>query len=345
MSPHDIWECRIVRAHLTGRVETWLGPMTSIFVVLTLAVFLSPVFILGAPDALRTDAQVVVDALSSGLLLLQLVILGISLPLLARQAHASSNSFSLVLMGAAGIVAVANATRLTLGVHWPGLGAELAQVLWFAAPLVLWALALWPALHGPLPTWWARPMQWIVFTFPLIFVIAALGRVDFRPYTGVQTPTAIAWLLAYTPTLLGVVLALVGWLAFEEHQKASSRSLVLDLAGVFLPALVIAALVSANTFIGFILSATITWGSGYQLFRTPPPLAPLTVSFLLVTAAFSALMVTLFRLRRDRRLVMGPLLAFAAVLSGIFPSSISILGSLVALELLWLNVARAGVLP
>ncbi len=96
--------------------------------------------------------------------------------------------------------------------------------------------------------------------------------------------------------------------------------------------------------LGFIFSATITWGSGYQLFSTPVPalLSPLTGSLALITAAFSALLVTVYRLRRTRRPVVIPLLAWSAVLSGIFESGTSILGSLVAFELLWIHLRLDG---
>ncbi|MEE9237190.1 MAG: hypothetical protein V3U52_05325 [Thermoplasmata archaeon] len=319
---------------------TLLRPVSVGFVALTLAIFLGPVFTLGLSDVLRQRALPVLSILTGSLALFQMAILIVILTVLIRQPPPSSNRAWSFLVGGAGVLASANVARMALGLNWTGLGPELVQAIWFALPLALWAIALWPLLGRSAAPWWTRPMRLVVTAFPLIFLVAALGRIDFRLYTGVQTPTPILWILAYAPTLAAVALALSGWMAFEDRHRGSSRGFALDVAGVCLPALVIAAFVSTNTFIGFLLSATITWGSGYQLFTMPPLLAPLAVSSFLVTVAFAALSATVIRLRRNRTSTAGPLLAFTAVMSGIFPSAISILGSLVALELLWLNVTR-----
>ncbi|NIN65705.1 MAG: hypothetical protein GTO63_13625 [Anaerolineae bacterium] len=286
-------------------------------------------------------------ALWWGLLVLQLALLAVSLFLISRRKISLLSPPGLLLVASANVLAVANILRLGQDLRWAGLGAELVQVLWFAAPLSLIAVAIWPQLSRNVSEWWASPVRLILSTFPLVFVIAGLGRIDFQQYTGAPTPNFIRWLLAYVPTLAVVYLALHGWLACEARGKSSSPSPA-SVAAVLLSVLLITVLASGIPFgpggppitLGFIFSATITWGSGYQLFRTPvpSPLSSLALPLALVTAAFSALLVTVYRLRRNHRPVVVPLLAWAAVLSGIFEDGTSILGSLVALELLWLNL-------
>ncbi len=173
--------------------------------------------------------------------------------------------------------------------------------------------------------------------------MAALARIDFSVYTGVATPLSVSWALVYGPTLAGVGLALSGWLMFEENRRPSRKSFTWSVGVVLLVTLLLTFLTSATSFVGFVLSATITWGSGYQLFRTAFVSAPLAVSFLLVSAAFAAFMVTLLRLRFEHRPTVGMFLALAAILSGIFPSGISVLGTLASLELLWMNVRENSV--
>ncbi len=286
-------------------------------------------------------------SLAWGLLILQLALSAVSLFLISRQENRLLSRPGLLLVAGANVLALANILRLERGLRWAGLSAELAQVLWFAAPLILIAVAIWLQLHRNVSEWWARPVTLILSTFPLVFVIASLGRIDFQQYTGAPTPDFIRWLLAYVPTLAVVYLALHGWLACEARWRSSSPGPA-SVAAVLLSVLLITILASGIPFgpggppitLGFIFSATITWGSGYQLFSTPVPalLSSLAISLALVTAAFSALLVTVYRLRRNHGPVVVPLLAWAAVLSGIFEDGTSILGSLVALELLWLNL-------
>ncbi len=313
-----------------------LRPVSYGYVILTIVVFLGPAVILGGSEGLQPLSIIVFDTLQSGLVALQLAALGLSFLLFCHTGP--GNYRSILLVGGADALAVANVVRLALNIPLPGLGGNLAQALWFATPLLLLALALWPYISARASEWWIGPMRWILALFPIIFLVAALARIDFRPYTGFQTPTPLAWFLAYAPTLAVAGIAITGWISFEDSRKPSTRSLLWSTSGVLLPAAFMAIITSTSTFAGFVLSATITWGSGYQLFTTSFISAPLAVSFFLVTSAFAAFMVTLVRFRQSGRPMVHLLLALAAVSSGIFYSSVSILGSLVALQILWLNI-------
>jgi hypothetical protein len=249
-----------------------------------------------------------------------------------------SRRSSLLVAGAIQALALSNAAVLALGLRWSGLGLELMQALWFAAPLALWAYFAWPRAQAG-PTDATRPMQWVLIAFPLIFLSAALTRIDFFYYTGLRLPTAVAWLLTYLPTLAGVFLAVAGWLAVRRRRSSPAAN-VLEVSGVFVAGLAVAAITALRPAAAFILSATITFGSGYQLFTTPPPLPPLALSLFLVSLAGVALVATLVTSRLDRRPTAIPLLALAAVLSGIFPIARSVLGALVALQLLRLTAER-----
>ena len=69
-----------------------------------------------------------------------------------------------------------------------------------------------------------------------------------------------------------------------------------------------------------------------------PGFAPLGLSLSLLGMACSAYVTILVVLRREVRPVTALLLALAAVLSGISPTPASVLGSLLALQLLWATV-------
>ncbi|MFQ6013305.1 MAG: hypothetical protein ACE5LS_06650, partial [Thermoplasmata archaeon] len=213
---------------------------------------------------------------------------------------------------------------------------ELIHALWFAAPLALWALVAWPRSRHNEGDRWVRPMRWILLGFPLIFLAAALARIDFFYYTGFRAPTFLAWLLTYGPTLAGVTLALTGWMAVGRSRSPLGVR-YWQIAAVLASGFALAALTSLLPTAAFMVSATVTWGSGYQLFVTPAPLPPLALSLFLVSLASVSLVATLVVFRRDQRPVVLPLLALTAVLSGIFPIARSVLGSLVALQLLRLR--------
>lgn len=326
--------------NLDARVEATLPSITYGFFLLTTAVFVGPVIVLGVPDGLRQSAQAVLDSLSVGLILFQLVALGISYVLLSKQSVSGPERLRTPILLIVLVLAVANALRMELGANWPGLPAELTLTLWFAAPLALWALALWPVLRRYSHVWWAKPLKWIVVAFPLIFLSAALARIDFSVYIETQQPpTSIKWFLTYGPTLVAVGLGLTGWLWFEERRP--SQAVTRDVMWITLTTLAVALFVSSIPGIGFAFSALVTWGSGYQMFSVPSALPPLVLPITLVTATFVALIVTTIGLRGGRGSTIVPLLAFAAVLSGVFPSAISVLGSLAALELLWLMVLKS----
>ncbi len=319
---------------LVTRAEAALSPIARGFFLVTVAVFAGPVIVLGVTDDLRQSAQGVVDGLSVVLVILQLTALAVSSSLLTKQGPGRSHRITSSLLFLALLLAVANALRMQLGATWSGLAAELLGALWFASPLALWAVALWPALNRYSSKWWATPMAWLVIAFPLMFFSAALARIDFSTAFQGQVPVSVAWVLVYAPTLVAIGLGLAGWLWFEERRPF--RDTARNVAVVSLTTTAIALLVLIYPGIGFVFSALVTWGSGYQLFAVPSALPPLLLPIALLTAAFIALLVTALDLRRRKAAAIVPLLALAAVLSGVFPSAISILGSLAALELLWL---------
>ncbi len=306
------------------------------FLILTSVVFLGPALVLGLPGNLSGGTQAALDVLASGLVVLQVTILIVIMPDLARATRTRSRWTSFVAISAIQAIALGNAAFLALGIRWSGLGLELIQALWFAAPLTLWAVLAWPRDQDTREESGVRPMQWILLGFPLIFLTAALARIDFLHYTGFRVPTAIAWLLTYFPTVAGVSLALAGWLAIRRR-RSSPVANTLEVSTVLVAGLAVATIASLRPTAAFILSATITFGSGYQLFTTAPPLPPLALSLFLVSLAAASLVATLVVLRLDRRAVGIPLLALAAVLSGIFPVAHSVLGALVALQLLRLT--------
>ncbi|MCJ2531858.1 MAG: hypothetical protein LN413_06105 [Candidatus Thermoplasmatota archaeon] len=306
------------------------------FLILTSVVFLAPALVLGLPGNLSGGTQSVFDVLTSGLVVLQVTILIVITPNLAHATRTRSRWTSLVAISAIQAIALSNAAFLALGLRWSGLGLEFIQAVWFAAPLALWAVLAWPRSRPNTTDSGTRPMQWVLIGFPLIFLAAALARIDFFHYTGFRVPTAVAWLLAYLPTLAGVSLAIAGWLAVRRR-RSSPVAKAAEISAVFVGGLAIATITALRPAAAFILSATITFGSGYQLFTTPPPLPPLALSLFLVSLAVASLVATLVVFRLDRRPVAIPLLALAAVLSGIFPIARSVLGALVALQLLRLS--------
>ncbi len=310
--------------------------LTAGFLILTSLVFLGPALVLGLPGNLSGGAQAAFDVLTTGLVLLQVTILIAITPSLLGAARTRSRRTALLAVGAIQAIALSHAAFLALGLRWGGLGLELVHTLWFAAPLVLWAFFTWPRSQPTSDNSVVRPMQWILLGFPLIFLAAALARIDFLHYTGFRVPTAIAWLPTYLPTLAGVSLALAGWLAIRRR-RSSPVANSLEVSTVLVAGLAVATIASLRPTAAFILSATITFGSGYQLFTTPPPLPPRALSLFLVSLAVASLVATLVVFRLDRRPVAIPLLALAAVLSGIFPIARSVLGALVALQLLRLS--------
>ncbi|MFQ5907707.1 MAG: hypothetical protein ACE5JE_02610 [Thermoplasmata archaeon] len=304
--------------------------------ILTTVVFLGPAVILGLPESLSRGTQTAFDGMASALVISQVIILIVITPSLLSAARLRSTRSSFLIVGAIQAIALSHAAFLALGLRWSGLGLDVVQALWFAAPLALWAYFAWPRSPATPTDSVTRSMQWVLIGFPLIFSVAALARIDFFHYTGFRAPTAVAWLLTYIPTLTGVSLAIALWLAVRR-QRSSPTANAMEISAVFGAGLVIAIVTSLRPTAAFILSATVTFGSGYQLFTTPPPLPPLAPSLFLVSLAVASLVATLVVLRLDRRPVAIPLLALAAVLSGIFPVARSVLGTLVALQLLRLS--------
>ncbi|MFQ5923856.1 MAG: hypothetical protein ACE5M4_13525, partial [Anaerolineales bacterium] len=125
--------------------------LTGGFLILTTLVFLGPALVLGLPVNLSGGAQSVFDGLTAGLVVLQVTILLAITPTLARTLGTRSLRSSLLIAGAIQALALGNAAFLALGLRWSGLGLELAQVLWFVAPLALWAFFAWPRSR-PTPT-------------------------------------------------------------------------------------------------------------------------------------------------------------------------------------------------
>jgi hypothetical protein len=310
--------------------------------VLTLVVFLGPAAILGSPDELKPTIGPVVDAFGAALLAWQSAALAASLVLLVERVGLRSHPIRAAAVVGGTALAFADATLLELSVVGSGPGWEIGQVLAFAGPLVLWSAVTVPTLKGIGQAWWAAPLRMGLLAFPSIFLVAALSRIDFQRYTGTPTPTPILWLLAYVPTLVVIAVAIAGWRAFEEGRGRTRRVRAARFAVIALPAFAVGGLASAATSVGFIVTATITWGSGYQLFVNPAPFPPLALSLGLVAIAIAGYLATITRLRRAGMPVLGPALALAAVLSGIFPRGASVLGSLAALELLWITVFRPG---
>lgn len=317
---------------------TLLRPITLLFLVMTVAVFLGPVALLAAPSIVPV-ASSVVSGLAALLVIVQVVGLGVVTAILVRVPLPGRFATHAVL--GAVVLAVADAACLAAGVQGGGLGGELAGAVWLAAPLALWWLASGPALRA-LDAWWARPLFWMSVALSLAFLLAGLSRVDFRTYTGVPTPPAVAWLFAYGPTLLAVGAGLGGSLACLGRRASAARiarTVAVPLGGGTVAGL----LMSANPEVTNVVSATITWGSGYQLFRTAEPLPPLAGAFILVMLSLAAYLAVLVRARREGRIPL--LLALAAVLSGVYANPVSVLGSLLALQLLWLVLTRAGAPP
>ncbi|MDX1534989.1 MAG: hypothetical protein R3291_05160, partial [Thermoplasmata archaeon] len=298
--------------------------------------FLGPAFVLGLPPDVSRWIQPAFDGLALGLVLLQSALLLLMLPNLLSAFGARSRRVTLLAIVTIQALALGLAVFLTLGPPWAGLGPELLQAVWLAAPLALWATLTWPRSLGVRTASPPRPVKWILVGFPLIFFTAGLARIDFAFHTGAPTPTAVAWLLAYLPTLVGVALALVGWMTVRGGWARPTLN-AFEVSAVAGVGLLVAVITSLRPATAFVLSATITFGSGYQLFPTPPPLPPLALSLFLVSVAGASLLAAMAAYRRDRRPIALPLLALAAVLSGIFPIGRSVLGALVALQLLRLT--------
>jgi len=319
--------------------ESVLLPLTVAFAVLTAVHFLGPVLVLGVLDPLREPIRAIYDVLLLALICVQLAVLAVATPLLILgRTSAPSNRLLLLTLGAAIFIAIVNAARLALRVRGSGLGPELAEAVLFAAPLILLSVSIWRQPHRDAKLWWVGPMQLILVAFPVVFLMTSLSRVDFRPYTGATVPPPVAWFLAYGPTLVVATLALTSWIAMENFHN-SRRAFVIDAVIVLAVSVLIAIAASANSVAAFVLSAMVTWGSGYQLFAAPRPFPNLFFSFLLLSAAFTSFAVTLFRLRQRGASTKAPLLAIVAVLIGVFASIVSILGSLAAIELMWIEVA------
>ncbi|MEE9592386.1 MAG: hypothetical protein V3W28_02255, partial [Thermoplasmata archaeon] len=183
-------------------------------------------------------------------------------PTLVRASGIRSRRNSLLLGGAIQAIALTNAAFLALGLRWSGLGLELVQALWFAAPLALWAFFSWPRSPATSTDPVTRSTQWVLIGFPLIFFVAALARIDFFHETGYRAPTAVAWLLTYFPTLAGVSLAIAAWLAVRR-QRSSPAANAMEISAVLGAGLAIAIITSLRPTVAFILSATVTFGSGY----------------------------------------------------------------------------------
>ena len=323
------------------RLGPLVRPMTYAFLILTACAVAGPVTLLAVPGIATSGGALVVASVVSVLIVVQVAALFMVSMRLAGHSRPKRFTF---LLAAANLLAVGNAVRLVLQIRWGGLGPELLEAAWFAAPLALWALAVWSDVRTA-TSWWASPLRWTVLGLPVAFFLAALSRIDFQFHTGVPTPTPLAWLLVYAPTLLVVGLSLVGWLAFAEDRAKSASRLARSAAIALLPAAALGFLAASAPTASLILSASVTWGTGYQLFVAGPGFAPLALSLALLGMACAAYVAVLARLRREGRPVTGLLLALAAVLSGILPMPVSVLGSLLALQLLWRTLTPAAARP
>ncbi len=317
-------------------VEFLWRPLTLAFLLLTAIVFSGPVVLLAAPAVLPVGSGIV-SAFAGVLVAVDVAALLMVTAFLVRYPPPGRFARPVVLVAA--VLALSNAARLGAGLQWGGIAAELAQAAWFAAPLGLWWLASRRGTRGASPSW-VPPLRWMPAVFSLAFLLTEFSRIDLQPYTGSATPAPAAWLFAYGPTLIAAGMCLAGWWAFEGQRTASTRSPpwwapLTPIAGA-----VSGVLVSAHPLGSFVASAIVTWGSGYQLFRTPDPLPPLAGAFVLVGISVAAYVRVLVRVRPGNRVAM--LLAFAVVLSGVYPTPASVLGSLLAVQLLWLVLMRAG---
>lgn len=306
-----------------------LRPLALAFLLLTAAVFLAPPSLLAAPNAPASGGVFLVAVISGALVAVQVAGLAVAGSSLLPEGRVVWQR-SVLLLVAADIVAVSNATRLALGVRFGGAAGDIAEALLFALPLALWAAFAWPALRS-VPVWWGGPLRLTTAVFPVSFLLAALSRIDFYPYTGASTPAPILWLFAYGPTVLMAAIALVGWLAFEDARSASRQALARSVTPVLAVGIAAGVLVASTR--DFIVSATITWGAGYQLFSLDVPPGPLAVSLALVGTAFAGDVAAGLKIRREGRPVTPLLLLTAAVLSGVFSNPVSVLGSLLGLQL------------
>ena len=318
-----------------------LLPLTVAFAVLTTVHFLGPSLVLGAPASLREPIRAIYDVLLPLLIAVQLAILALATPLLILGLSPGPLSrLHLLIPGVAIFIAIVNAARLALGGRGAGLGPALAEVVLFTAPLVLLSVSVWQLVPRDAKLWWVGPVQLILVGFPLIFLMTSLARTDLRLDGSATVPLSVAWFLTYGPTLTVAILPLASWLALETYY-APGRSFVVDGVIVLSASILIAVATSVDGFAAFVLSATVTWGSGYQLFAAPPPFPILFLSFLLLSGAIVAFAVSLFRLRERGASTRAPLLGLVVVLSGVFPSVVSILGSLAAIELIGIEVSRS----
>lgn len=311
-------------------------------VLVVLLDFLGPAMVLGVPDGLRNPVQTVFDAVSLALLVfLLLTAVGIADAFLRHRRPWRSGERLLGVMAV--VLAAAHVLQLLLGVAWPGPSAALLQAVWFAVPLALGGAAILPRFRR-VDAWWKGPFRAMAVGFPIIFLLAGLGRVDFRLLVGATLPLPLGWVLAYGPTVAVILLALLGWAAFEARSDAAPASRALDAAAVVSGAAAVGVLVTARSSVGFVLSATVTWGSGYQLFPAPFSPSPLAPAFVLLTLAFVAFLVVLVRQWRQGRPALPLLLALAVVLAGVFPTPNGALGSLVVLMVLGFTLTsdRAG---
>ncbi len=334
ITPRTVWAR--TRSFALRVAETFFRPLTLAFLLLTAVVFSGPVILLAAPAVVPVGSGVV-SVFVGVLVAVDVVAFLVVTAFLVRSPLPGRFARHVVVVAA--VLSLSNAARLGAGLRWGGLGAVLAQAGWFAAPLGLWWLASRRGTRGVSPSW-VPPLRWMPAAFSLALLLAELSRSDLQPYTGSATPAPAAWLFAYGPTLIATGMCLAGWWTFEVQRTASTRSppwwaLLTPIAGA-----VSGVLVSAHPLGSFVASATVTWGSGYQLFRTPDPLPPLAGAFVLVGISVAAYVRVLVRVRPENRVAM--LVAFAVVLSGVYATPASVLGSLLAVQLLWLVLMRSG---
>ena len=318
-----------------------MRPLTYALLLLTAGAVAGPVTLLAVPGLATSGGALVVASVVSVLIVVQVA--GLFVVGLSPTGRSRPRRFTF-LLAAADVLAVGNAVRLLLRVRWGGLGPELLEAFWFCAPLALWALAIWSDVRTA-TSWWASPLRWIVLGLPVAFLLTALSRIDFRFHTGAAAPIPVAWLLVYAPTIFVLGFALVGWLVFEEARLGSWTRLAPAAVTALLPGAALGLVAASVPTASYVLSATVTWSTGHQLFVAGPRFAPLVLSLVLLGMACAAYVAVLARLRREGRPVTGLLLALAAVLSGILPMPVSVLGSLLALQLLWRTLTPAAARP
>lgn len=170
--------------------------------------------------------------------------------------------------------------------------------------------------------------------FALSFSLHLFKTVDFFYYFAFRLPLLVSWIIDYAPTLLVSFMSLIAWASFLFDVKKLSKLIVHDLL-VLLPVGFTLVAIAIRPLVGYVLTSAIVWGSSYEFFY-PPSLSLALV--LLATTAFisSSILIGARCTNRNARLVRLSLAS--AVLAGVSPSPLSILGVLLSLQFLFLGI-------